>query len=94
MSRKQSRATRKGGFVIRTQTITNTFTGEHYWFELPEGTTWEDWSVPRHIPRGVTTHGPFKTHEEVDESQRLVLLGPQCKVTEGGEWDPAWDRPQ
>jgi hypothetical protein len=42
----------------------------------------------------VTLHGPFKTHAEVDEHQRLTLLGPQCKVTEGGAWDPNWDKLQ
>jgi hypothetical protein len=31
---------------------------------------------------------------ELRENQRLVLLGPQRKITEGGTWDPAWDKPQ
>jgi hypothetical protein len=42
----------------------------------------------------VELHGPFKSNTEAEENQQLVLLGPQCKVTEGGMWDPAWDRPQ
>jgi hypothetical protein len=42
----------------------------------------------------VELHGPFKSNTEAEENQQLVLLGPQCKVTEGGVWDPAWDRPQ
>jgi hypothetical protein len=42
----------------------------------------------------VTLHGPFKTDAEVKESQRVILLGPQCKITEGGAWDPNWDKPQ
>ena len=28
------------------------------------------------------------------ESQRIVLLGPQCELKEGGVWNPAWDRMQ
>jgi len=94
MNRQQRRAARKRGFVIKTQSIRNLVTGEHFWFELPDDTTWEDWSVTRCIPPDVTVHGPFKTQEESDENQRLVLLGLQCKVVEGGEWNPAWDRPQ
>ena len=39
-------------------------------------------------------HGPFETDAEVKEHQRLTLLGPQCKVTEGGAWDSEWDKPQ
>jgi hypothetical protein len=30
---------------------------------------------------GVKLFGPFKTDAEVRESERLTLLGPQCKVT-------------
>jgi hypothetical protein len=29
-----------------------------------------------------------------NESQRIVLLGPQCELKEGGMWNPAWDRMQ
>jgi hypothetical protein len=47
----------------------------------------------RHPP-GITLHGPFRTNAEVEKDQRLVLLGPQCKVIEGGAWDPNWDKPQ
>ena len=39
-------------------------------------------------------HGPFTTEAEVRESQRVTLLGSQCKVIEGGMWDDAWDKPQ
>jgi hypothetical protein len=76
------------GTVIKTQSLSGS-DGMHYWFEMPEGWTREDG-----MPEGVDIHGPFKTAAEADENERLVLLGPQCKVTEGGEWDPAWDRMQ
>ena len=59
-----------------------------FWIEVPEGMTNE------HAAETQEWHGPFKTHEEVAENQRLVLLGPQCEVTHGGMWDPNWDRRQ
>lgn len=39
-------------------------------------------------------HGPFNTEEEARTNSEVVLLGPDCKVTEGGMWDPAWSKPQ
>jgi hypothetical protein len=63
--------------------------GMQYWFEQPEGRTWEDG-----VPEGVDIHGPFTTEAEVEQNQRLVLLGPECEITHGGMWDPAWDRLQ
>jgi len=39
-------------------------------------------------------HGPFKSEQEAEKDEHNVLLGKQCKVTEGGMWDPAWDKPQ
>jgi hypothetical protein len=72
-----------------------------YWFEMPASFSDEDReAMINHIittqthPPGITLHGPFKTEAEVSEHQRLTLLGPQCKVTEGGMWDPNWDKPQ
>lgn len=61
----------------------------YYWFE-----TAENYSPNDGIPPDAVMHGPFKTQAETEENQRVVLLGPQCKVTEGGAWDPAWDRQQ
>jgi len=61
--------------------------GMHYWFEPPEG-----WTREAGVPDGVDIHGPFTTVAEVEKNQQLVLLGPECEVTEGGMWDPAWDR--
>lgn len=59
-----------------------------FWFSVPENQTVEQaFNTQKH-------HGPFKSDEEVKESQRLVLLGEQCEVTEAGTWDPAWDKPQ
>jgi hypothetical protein len=93
MNRQQRRAGRRRklevGTVIRTQTITAVATGELYWFECPE-----NFSLEGGLPPGVTLHGPFKTKAEVNEHQQLTLLGPQCKVIEGGAWDPNWDKLQ
>jgi hypothetical protein len=54
--------------------------GFRYWFEPPEG-----WTRGDRLPEGVKIHGPFRTDAEANESQRLVLLGPQCTVTQGGK---------
>jgi hypothetical protein len=75
----------KGGEVIKTQSFKDAG-GMLYWFEEPEGFAREDG-----LPSDVEIFGPFKTDAEVEKSQRLVLLGPQCQVTEGGMWNPAWD---
>lgn len=73
--------------MIKTQSFKHA--GMVYWFEEPKGFTRENG-----LPPGVKIHGPFKTEAEANESQRLVLLGPQCEVIEGGKWDKAWDRIQ
>jgi hypothetical protein len=39
-------------------------------------------------------HGPFDTAAAADEAARLTVLGPDCEVTEGGAWDPAWEKLQ
>ncbi|MFZ2076670.1 MAG: hypothetical protein WAV38_08485 [Xanthobacteraceae bacterium] len=59
-----------------------------FWFSVPDGMTAEEaFNTQQH-------YGPFGSDAEVKESQRVTLLGEQCEVTEGGMWDPAWDRPQ
>lgn len=89
MNRHERRDTRaKVGTVIYTEEFRDTRDGLIYWFKKPDGFSWEDG-----VPSDVKIHGPFKTDAEVTESQRLVLLGPQCEVTEGGYWDPAWGSP-
>jgi hypothetical protein len=39
-------------------------------------------------------HGPFASEREADRDAEVVVLGPNCKITRGGRWDPAWDRKQ
>jgi hypothetical protein len=83
MNRQQQRE--RG--VIFTQTITHRDTGQLYWFETTVGFSFEENGVP---PDAVL-HGPFRTHAEVEESKRLILLGDRnAKVIEGGTWDPNW----
>jgi hypothetical protein len=85
MNRQQRRAqtAQRRKFEVGTIIHAQAFTGSdgfHYWFEPPEG-----WTTKDGMPEDVEIHGPFKTAAEVDQNQRLVLLGPQCTVTEGGE---------
>jgi hypothetical protein len=105
---RKQRQTRKCklevGTTIKTQTVTVvSTTGEEqlYWFEVPEGFSPEDderlrsWIQGLYADGpGVRLYGPFKTHAEVRENERLTLLGPHDQVSEGGQWDPAWDKPQ
>ena len=86
-ARRWKDKTAQVGMVFRCQSLRGS-DGLLYWFEEPEGWVRED-GVP-----DVEIHGPFKTEAEVEESQRLIIAGPQCEVTEGGMWDPAWDRMQ
>jgi len=85
MTRKRKR---KLGEVVFTQTITNTATGELYWFECSKDYVLKKDGIPGRV------HGPFKTQAEVEQHQRITLLGPDCKVEEGGVWDPAREKPQ
>jgi hypothetical protein len=81
----------------RTVTITVTLTtGERqlYWFEEPRRGRRKESHVATLSDLGVTLRGPFETQAEVKKDIRLVFLGPECKVIEGGMWDPAWDKPQ
>ena len=38
--------------------------------------------------------GPFRTQQEAQKNATDTILGPQCKIKEGGTWDKAWDRMQ
>jgi hypothetical protein len=38
--------------------------------------------------------GPFPTKSEAQRHAEIAVLGEQCKITSGGQWDPAWDRLQ
>ena len=81
----------KPGDTIHMETIEAAGTGELYWFVIPS----PDYSFQKDgLPPNATVHGPFKTDDEVRESQRLVLGGQDCVVKHGGMWDPAWNKPQ
>ena len=75
------------GDVISTESFR--YRGQHYWFVSPEGWTQEDG-----LPDDVEIHGPFKTKAEAYKNQEQVIGGPDCEITKGGAWDPAWDRMQ
>jgi hypothetical protein len=38
--------------------------------------------------------GPFDTEAEAEEAARIAVVGPDCEMTEGGMWNPAWNKPQ
>jgi hypothetical protein len=38
--------------------------------------------------------GLFATEAEAGRDSEIKLFGPQCQIKYGGQWDPAWDRPQ
>ena len=85
MNRQQRRAqtAKDRKFEVGTIIYAQSFRGGdgfYYWFEPPEGWTKEDG-----LPSDVEIRGPFTTTDAVEEDQKLVLLGPQCTVTEGGE---------
>jgi hypothetical protein len=46
------------------------------------------------VPPGAVLHGPFQSQADADEDQRLVLLGGNVLLTNGGDWNPAWDKLQ
>ena len=75
------------GDVIMARTGIDSL-GRYFWYEEPPGFTGD------YPPPGATVYGTFATRAECNESQRLVLLGPQCEVVEGGDWDPAFDTMQ
>ena len=58
--------------------------GRYFWFEEPP------LFYSKSPPPGTEVYGPFATEAGCEESQQLVLLGPQCEVEHGGTW-PAWD---
>jgi hypothetical protein len=72
MNRHERRRRLKVGDVIHAHTAICPVTGKYFWFSGPVDRT----GFP------TTMHGPFNTQAEVDEHQRLTLLGPQCKVTD------------
>jgi len=44
-------------------------------------------------PQELDLHGPFDTEAEAKEASRIAVIG-DCKVSEGGMWDPVWNKPQ
>ena len=91
MNRQQRRqAAKLGHHVIYAQTFFTVADGKRAWW-------WVETTEHMSNEEAVATkewHGPFGSEQEAEANKRLVLLGPDCKVTEGGRWDPAWDKPQ
>jgi len=49
---------------------------------------------PQEIVETTGLHGPFDTEAEALEAARIAVIGPDCELTEGGMWNPAWGKPQ
>jgi hypothetical protein len=83
------------GVAIHTGTcraVLNTPDGpqtKYYWWADEDGNL-----SPQEIMERGLLHGPFDTEAEAEKAARIACVGPDCKVNEGGRWDPAWDKPQ
>jgi hypothetical protein len=60
-----------------------------YGVNLSEQWCWLVVSDPKARPQG-----PFRTRAEAVRDSELKMLGPQCAITYGGQWDPASNNPQ
>ena len=49
---------------------------------------------PEELENPPELHGPFDTEAEANKAARIALVGPDCKVIEGGTRDPAWEKPR
>jgi hypothetical protein len=56
--------------------------GRYWWVEAPPGTD----------AGTCSPHGPFRT--EAEEDFRVTTFGRDCKFTDAGMWDPAWNKKQ
>jgi hypothetical protein len=103
MTRKRRKAKAKPlarfGVPIHTSvagiTALNNGTKKFYWFAT------EDYdhfmAVLNFEPaalKKVEFHGPFDTAEEADAAAKIAINGEHCEYRHGGQWDPAWSRPQ
>ena len=89
-NRKQRRATAEVGMQVHIRGFITTApdgSRQHWWVPVAPGMGDEE-------ALRQEWHGPFRTQAEASADEVRTLLGPQCKVTEGGMWDPAWDKPQ
>jgi hypothetical protein len=43
---------------------------------------------------GNAVHGPFASEKEMQEHSEATLLGPDAEISDGGMWDPNWDKKQ
>jgi hypothetical protein len=63
-----------------------------YWFATED---FPDRSLtPEEIAAKYELHGPFNTPAEADADAKVAVVGEECEITEGGMWDPAWERLQ
>ena len=61
-----------------------------YWFASEQN---KDWTLDE-VLATQELHGPFDTEAAARAAAHTAILGNDCKVIEGGVWDPAWEKPQ
>jgi hypothetical protein len=50
------------------------------------------WKCEWYDPKNM--YGPFATKDAAEKHSQVTVFGSECRVEWGGQWDPAWDRPQ
>jgi hypothetical protein len=80
------------GDVVHVITARHHSTGStlHFFWVLVKPLQVTDAVVALAIQTGVGLHGPFPT----EEAARIDALGPDCKVTHCGVWNPEWEKQQ
>jgi hypothetical protein len=62
--------------------------GRFWWFIVPHGVE------PLTAVRADPPHGPFASEAEAQANFEVTVLGEQCDVRDGGDWDPKWGEKQ
>jgi len=80
------------GDVVHVLTARHHSTGStlHFFWVLVKPLQVTDAVVAAAIETGVGLHGPFPT----EEAAQIDALGPDCRITYGGVFDPEWEKPQ
>jgi len=62
--------------------------GRYWWFVVPHGVD------PLTAVRTEAPHGPFASEAEAQANFEATVLGEQCDVRDGGDWDEKWEEKQ
>ena len=81
-------------FIVRT--VVETAEGpkfSFYWFANEHHAETMNMTVEE-VVATQELHGPYDTPDEADKAAMAAVAGKDAKLTHGGTWDPAWDKPQ